>query len=58
MCKYCSCDSEDCCIFVDPLDNEWYLNHETGEWDEYNDDFVWDKIYIVYCPFCGRKLGE
>ena len=26
--------------------------------DDYNDDFVYDRIYISYCPWCGRKLGE
>ena len=55
MCKYCDYESNDCEIFQDPLDNSWYLNHETGEWDNYNDGFVYDKIYINYCPYCGCK---
>lgn len=56
MCKYCDYESNDCEIFQDPLDNSWYLDHETGEWDDYNDGFVYDKIYINYCPYCGRDL--
>ena len=56
MCKYCDYESNDCEIFQDPLDNSWYLNHETGEWDNYNDGFVYDKIYINYSPYCGRDL--
>lgn len=58
MCKYCDYESNDCKIFQDPLDNSWYLDHETGEWDDYNDGFVYDKIYISYCPYCGRSLYD
>ena len=58
MCKYCNCDSNECCIFVDPLDNNYYLDIETSEWDDYDDDFVHLKEYIDYCPWCGRKLKE
>ena len=45
-------------IYVDPLTNEYYLDIETSEWDEYDDGFVHQKEYIAYCPWCGRKLGE
>ena len=56
MCKYCDYESNDCEIFRDLLDNTWYLDYETGEWDNYNDGFIHEKIYISYCPYCGRDL--
>ena len=56
MCKYCDYDSNECCIFMDFLDKNFYLDIETSEWDEYNDDFVHQREYIDYCPWCGRKL--
>ncbi len=56
MCKYCNYDSNECCIFVDPLDKNYYLDIKTSEWDEYDDGFVHQKEYIDYCPWCGRKL--
>lgn len=58
MCKYCDYESNDCEIFQDPLDNTWYLDYETGEWDDYNDGFIYDKINISYCPWCGRSLED
>ena len=56
MCKFCDPESNDCEIFTDPLDNQVYLYHRTSEWDDYNDDFVYDRIYISYCPWCGKKV--
>lgn len=58
MCNRCNHDSPDSQICVDPLTNEHYLDIETSEWDEYDDGFVHQKIYILYCPWCGRELGE
>ena len=58
MCNRCDYDSPDNQIYVDPLTNEYYLDIETSEWDEYDDGFVHQKEYIAYCPWCGRKLGE
>ena len=58
MCKYCDYNSDDCCIFVDPLDNQYYLDIETYTWDEYDDCYIHQKEYINYCPYCGRKLSE
>lgn len=58
MCIYCDYTSNDCEIFIDPLDGEYYLDHETGEWDTYYDGYIHDRIYINYCPWCGRKLKE
>lgn len=56
MCKYCNYDSNECCIFVDPLDGNYYLDIET--WDAYNDDITHRREYINYCPWCGRRLKE
>lgn len=58
MCKYCDGNSDKCRIRSSPLDNEYYLDIETSEWDEYDDDYVHQREYINYCPFCGRKLSE
>lgn len=57
MCNRCDYDSPDNQIYVDPLTNEYYLDIETSEWDEYDDGFVHQREYIAYCPYCGRKLG-
>ena len=57
MCRYCDYKNiHDNNIFIDPLTNEYYLDVLTSEWDSYDDDYVHQKIYISYCPFCGRKL--
>ena len=37
--------------------NQYYLDIETSEWDEYDDGFVHQREYINYCPWCGRKLN-
>lgn len=58
MCRYCDYDSEDNRIFIDPLDEEYYMDIETSEWDEYDVGYVHQREYISYCPWCGRKLGE
>ena len=50
MCNRCDYDSPDNRIYVDPLTNEYYLDIETSEWDEYDDGFVHQKEYILYCP--------
>ena len=56
MCDYCDYNSSKCCIFKDPLTNDWYLNVETFQWDEYSDGYIYQKEYINYCPYCGKKL--
>ena len=58
MCKYCDYDSADCEIFQDSKTGEWYINHQTSSWDDYDDDWIYDYIYINYCPWCGRKLNQ
>lgn len=58
MCKYCDYDSGDNCIYIDPLDRQWYMEIQTSEWSYYDDNFVHQRVYIDYCPWCGRKLKE
>ena len=58
MCKRCDYDSYDNCIYIDPLDNQWYMEIQTSEWSYYDDNFVYQRVYIDYCPWCGRKLKE
>ena len=43
MCNRCGYDSPDNRIYLDPLTNEYYLDIETSEWDEYDDEFVHQK---------------
>lgn len=56
MCKYCDSASNECEIFFEPLTHEYFLDIQTSEWDTYNDDWVYQKEYISYCPWCGREL--
>lgn len=56
MCKYCDKDSNSCEIFIDLLDMEYYLDVPTSQWDNYLDDYIHERVYIFYCPYCGRKL--
>ena len=58
MCNRCDPDSPDNRIYIDSLTNEYYLDIETSEWDEYDDGFVHLKEYITHCPWCGRELEE
>ena len=58
MCNYCDENSYECCIYIDPLSNDYYLDIETLEWDYDDDEFVHQKEYINYCPYCGRKLNN
>lgn len=56
MCKCCEGDSSDRELFFEPISGDWYLNHRTSEFDENEMDYNYDKIFVSYCPYCGRKL--
>lgn len=59
MCEYCNPMSAECEYWIDPLDHKWYLEVRTGEWDEYNDDYVYERIYgVKYCQYCGSELND
>lgn len=58
MCKYCDSASNECEIFFEPLTQEYFLDIQTSERDTYNDDWVYQKEYISYCPWCGRNLED
>ena len=56
MCKYCDSASNECEIFFEPLTQEYFLDIQTSEWDTYNDDWVYQKEYISYCPWYGYQV--
>ena len=58
MCEYCDINSDKCCVFADPLTNDWYLNIETSQWDQYDDGWVYHREYINFCPYCGKQLKD
>lgn len=58
MCSYCDPNSPNNRIYLDSVMNEYYLDIETYEWDEYDDGFVHQREYINNCPWCGRFLRE
>lgn len=60
MCKYCDPHSDLCEIYIDLRTHGPYLIVENCHWDSYNEDYIYDcdKIYINYCPYCGRSLTE
>lgn len=55
-CEYCDTNSDHCLVFYEQPTDEWYLDVQTEEWDSYDDDFVHQRVYINYCPYCGRSL--
>lgn len=61
MCSYCYEGHVDFDprngIVYDDENGVYNQNIETSSWDEYDDDFYIETIYMVnYCPKCGRKL--
>lgn len=57
MCKYCDKDSDKCCTYQDN-NGDWYIDVETYEWDDYEDDWVHQNVHVKYCPYCGRELNN
>lgn len=56
MCDYCNPKMYDREVYYDATSDTWFLDIETGEWSDYNDDFVHIHRQINYCPYCGRRL--
>lgn len=56
MCDYCNYESDSNEIFQDWKDGSHYLSVQTSQWDNCDDDWVYEKIFINYCPYCGRDL--
>ena len=56
MCDYCNPKMYDREVYYDATSDTWFLDIETREWSDYNDDFVHIKRQINYCPYCGRRL--
>lgn len=50
-------------LYFESLTNEWYLDIQWDDW-RFDDDNtlilvpVHRRIYVNYCPWCGRKLEE
>lgn len=58
MCKFCDYNSPYNEVFVDTLNGNHYIEIKTSHWDEYNDDWDYERLYINYCPYCGEKLSD
>lgn len=58
MCMYCDESSYECEIFHDEENDSYYLDIETGEWSDYYDEYLHQRIDINFCPYCGRELGK
>ena len=56
MCDYCNPKMYDREVYYDTTSDTWFLDIETGEWSDYNDDFIHIHRQINYCPYCGRRL--
>lgn len=56
MCDMCNPKMYDREVYYNSTDDAWYLDIETGEWSDYNDDFIHIQRQINYCPYCGRRL--
>lgn len=59
MCRYCDGKSPDCEIFPHGLvKNDYYLKVKTDTWDGVDNNWVYEYLYINYCPYCGRELRD
>lgn len=56
MCDMCNPKMYDREVYYNSEDDSWYFDIETGEWSDYNDDFIHIQRQINYCPYCGRRL--
>jgi len=58
MCKVCEDNQELDYANIEYNEKDGYeLVIQTSEWDDYHDGWVYERININYCPFCGIKLG-
>lgn len=58
MCRYCDYDSNERRVRCNIFTNNYYLDIETCEYDEYFGGYLHYKTDINYCPWCGRNLKE
>jgi len=56
MCRICDPESSLCDIYKDPMSGDFYYDIQTDERDIIDGDYVHLKLFINYCPCCGRKL--
>lgn len=57
MCKVCEDIQELDYTNIEYNEEGYKLVIKTSEWDNYHDDWIYERVDINYCPFCGRKLG-
>lgn len=56
MCEVCENNQELDYVTIEYGEEGYKLVIKTSEWDDYYDDWIYERIDINYCPFCGRKL--
>lgn len=56
MCRYCDSNILDA-LAINSKDEAVIINQDT-ETGEYFIDGLDERVYINYCPKCGRRLGE
>lgn len=68
MCKYC--ENLDCneielphstkqaMVCIEKLGDVAYIETDYNESFGYDSMYFYDRIYINYCPMCGRKIVE
>ncbi|MDU6995956.1 MAG: hypothetical protein E6356_13935 [Terrisporobacter othiniensis] len=57
MCEVCENNNVFNYTNIEYGEEGYELVIQTSEWDDYRDGWVYERIDINYCPFCGRKLG-
>ena len=53
MCDYCNPKMYDREVYYDTDSDSWFLDVETGEWSDYDDDFV--HIVVGVCAVRTRR---
>lgn len=46
MCNNCDINSNECCIYINPLSNDYYLDIEISERDGYDYGYIHHREYI------------
>lgn len=64
-CKFCKCaealidkSNSDFTIKINQDDDGYYIEAEFDLEDFYENDWLYDRVYIKYCPMCGKDLQE
>lgn len=57
MCKICEDNQSLDYVTIEYCEKGYELVIQTSDFGDYYDDWVYERVNIKYCPFCGRKLG-